>query len=240
MRQEEVKLKSASEVTDKLLKELEVENKKAKDKSEEVEKVANACIQQKNQIEAEKDEANRDLEAALPYLRKAELAVNSIKPADINELRGMRNAVPTTRLILDTVHILFQRPLDPVKPKAMNIKKQDIPFCADSFDNNTNLTLKSATFLKDLLDFSANEKDNINEETVELLEPYLKLALPNGEPAFTKEIAKNASAALGGMCEWAAAMSDYHIQSKIVKPKLILLEVKMGELREAEANLAAA
>ena len=83
----------------------------------------------------------------------------------------------------------------------MNIKKQDISFCADSFDNHTNHTLKSATFLKDLLDFSANEKDNINEETVELLEPYLKLALPNGEPAFTKEIAKNASAALGGMCE---------------------------------------
>ena len=42
------------------------------------------------------------------------------------------------------------------------------------------------------------------------------------------------------MCVWAAAMSDYHKQSKIVKPKLRLLEVKMAELAEAEANLAAA
>jgi len=35
-------------------------------------------------------------------------------------------------------------------------------------------------------------------------------------------------------------MSDYHKQSKIVKPKLKLLQVKMGELQEAETNLAAA
>jgi hypothetical protein len=33
-------------------------------------------------------------------------------------------------------------------------------------------------------------------------------------------------------------MSDYHKQSKIVKPKLRLLEIKMGELKEAETNLA--
>ena len=39
---------------------------------------------------------------------------------------------------------------------------------------------------------------------------------------------------------WAAAMSDYHKQSKIVKPKLRLLEVKTASLSEAEANLAAA
>jgi phage shock protein A len=35
-------------------------------------------------------------------------------------------------------------------------------------------------------------------------------------------------------------MSDYHKASKIVKPKLKLLEVKQGELEEAQSNLAAA
>jgi hypothetical protein len=35
-------------------------------------------------------------------------------------------------------------------------------------------------------------------------------------------------------------MSDYHKQSKIVKPKLKLLQIKMAELQEAETNLAAA
>lgn len=92
-----------------------------------------------------------------------------------------------------------------------------------------------------LVDFSTNEKDNINEETIELLEPYLTLKIPStGEDAFTGAVAKKSSAALEGMCVWAGAMSDYHKQSKIVKPKLRLLEIKTASLQEAEANLAAA
>ncbi len=49
------------------------------------------------------------------------------------------------------------------------------------------------SFLPDLFDFSANEKDNINDETCELLEPYLKLE--NFNPA----IAKKASNAAEGV-----------------------------------------
>jgi dynein heavy chain len=130
--------------------------------------------------------------------------------------------------------------MDPVKPKAMNILKQECPFVGDSFDNCTKLTLSSALFLKDLFDFSNNEKDNINEETIELLEPYLLFTAPDGREIFTGAVAKKSSSALEGMCVWAAAMSDYHKQSKIVKPKLRLLEVKMAQLKEAEENLAAA
>ena len=44
LKKEEVKLKEASEVTDKLLKELEVENRKAKIKGDEVALVAEKCI----------------------------------------------------------------------------------------------------------------------------------------------------------------------------------------------------
>jgi len=92
---------------------------------------------------AEKEQADKDLQNALPYLKKAEAAVDSIRPGDINELKGMRNAVDTTRLIMDTIHVLFQRPLDPVKPKQMNILKTDIPFVHDSFDVHTKLTLSN-------------------------------------------------------------------------------------------------
>jgi len=240
LRKEEVKLKEASEVTDKLLKELEVENKKAKEKADEVAIVADNCISSKNTIMKEKEQADADLQIALPYLKKAEAAVDSIKPGDINELKGMRNAVDTTRLIMDTIHVLFQRPLDQVKQKSMNILKTDIPFVFDSFDNHTKLTLGSQTFLKDLLSFSQNDKDNINEETIELLEPYLTLRTPDDREVFTGPVAKKSSSALEGMCVWAAAMSDYHKQSKIVKPKLRMLEIKMAQLKEAEENLAAA
>ena len=91
-----------------------------------------------------------------------------------------------------------------------------------------------------MLTFSQSEKDLINEETIELLEPYLTLKSEEGKLLFDPEIAKTTSAALWGLCTWAAAMSDYHKQSKIVKPKLILLNQKTISLQEARAKLQAA
>lgn len=166
-----------------------------------------------------------------------------IKPKEIGELKSSNRPVDTTKLIMDTVHILFQRHLDPVKPKGdggMYILKQSTPFVADSYEGavGTKSTLSSANFLKDLLDFSNEEKDNINEETIELLHPYLTLRTPKDEEIYTAEVAAKSSQALVGLSIWSSAMSDYHKQSKIVKPKLRLLEIKMGELKEAETNLA--
>jgi len=65
----------------------------------------------------------------------------------------------------------------------MYILKQSTPFVADSYEGavGTKSTLSSANFLKDLLDFSNEEKDNINEETIELLHPYLTLRTPKDE-----------------------------------------------------------
>ena len=67
----------------------------------------------------------------------------------------------------------------------MTLMKQTFDFVADSFDEHTKSTLVNANFLKSLFDFSKDDKDNINEETIELLEPYITLKLPNGEDAFT-------------------------------------------------------
>jgi len=58
--------------------------------------------------------------------------------------------------------------------------KPEIPFVADSYDNNTKATLINPTFLKDLFEFSEMEKDNINEETVGFLQPYVDLQTPDG------------------------------------------------------------
>jgi dynein heavy chain, axonemal len=226
LKKEEITLKEATDEVEKVLKELEVENRKAKEKSDEVAIVQAACIAQKTQIMGEKEAADRDLAKALPFLEKAVAAADSIKPADINELKGMRNAVDTTRLIMDTIHVLFQRSLNPCKPRALNILKTDIPFINDSFDDHTKNTLSNSNFLKELLEFSANEKDNINEETIELLEPYLLLQTPDGREIYNGAVAKKSSSALEGLCTWTAAMSDYHKASKIVKPKLLLLNIK--------------
>ena len=62
----------------------------------------------------------------------------------------------------------------PVVPGEFNMLKKTTPFLKDSYDEFTLKTLQK-DLLKRLIDFSEYEKDNINEETVELLEPYLTL-----------------------------------------------------------------
>jgi dynein heavy chain len=80
----------------------------------------------------------------------------------------------------------------------------------DSY-NDYAVKLMTADFCQRLMTFSSNERDNINEETVELMEPYLMLTMPaTGEMLFTPEVANNTSKALGGLTTWCAAMSDYH------------------------------
>ncbi len=107
LKEEDKKLKEASEKTDVLLKEVGRENEKARVKAEEVGKEADMCNAQAAQIEIEQEEANKDLQAAIPYLRRAEAAVDSIKPKDIGEMKTAKAASDTTRIVLDTIQILF-------------------------------------------------------------------------------------------------------------------------------------
>lgn len=239
--EEEVKLGESAKKTDKLLKELEIENQKAKKKADEVGIVKQGCEDQAAKIAEEKADAEKDLQQALPYLQKAIDAVDSITPKDINEMKASKNPADTTKMILDAVHIILQFPLVAVKTGDFwKIAKQEVYFIKDSFDQYTKSTLGNAKFLKILQEFSAEEKNNINDETVELLEPYLKLKLPNGKDAFDPVVAKTSNAALEGLCIWSAAMADYHNQSKIVTPKLKLLEKKEESQRQALKKLAEA
>jgi len=66
----------------------------------------------------------------------------------------------------------------------------------------------------------------MTDEMMDLMEPYLNLKLPNGDPFYTAKQAKSANAALAGLAVWSRAMYDYHNASKIVKPKLEMLQIK--------------
>jgi len=76
------------------------------------------------------------------------------------------------------VLIVFQKGIDPVTMRPdVEINRQQFMFLADSY-NNFGKLLPTPDFCKNLLDFTKEEKDMINDETVELLEPYLTLEHP--------------------------------------------------------------
>jgi len=69
----------------------------------------------------------------LPYLKKAEDAVKSIKQADITEIKAIKKPRDIVKIIFDCVNILFMQSLDPVTPKQIEVNKAEHPFITDSF-----------------------------------------------------------------------------------------------------------
>lgn len=104
-------------------------------------------------------------------------------------------------------------------------------FIKDSYKTVQSGMLSDARFLANIMQFSRIEKDFINDETIELLSPYLALE------GFNPIVAKNASKAAEGLCTWTRAMADYHEASKIVKPKLEALRLAEARLQDAEREL---
>merc|ERR1719171_2827396 len=86
-------------------------------------------------------------------------------------------------------------------------------------------------FLPSLQNF---DKDAINDETVELLYPYM------AAPDMTPDDAKKVALALAGLCTWARAMTLYVDIAKVVKPKMEALKIAEGKLKSANNKLAKA
>lgn len=86
-------------------------------------------------------------------------------------------------------------------------------------------------FLTSLLNFA---KEQINDETVELLQPYFNC------PDFNYDSARKASGNVAGLCNWAAAMCKYHEVAKVVEPKIATLRAAEAELKVATKEKNAA
>lgn len=67
----------------------------------------------------------------------------------------------------------------------------------------------SSTFLKELQEFP---KDTINDEMVELLEPYLSME------DYTLESAKKTCGQVAGLLSWTLAMNSFFAVNKEVLP----------------------
>ena len=103
--------------------------------------------------------------------------------------------------------------------------------------------------MQDLIDFNSDEKDHINEETIELLHPYLTLRTPKDELIFTPEVAAKSAIALVGLSMWCIAMSDQAIDTLDLDhpdsgfswykvPKLEHLIVSVRHIQHHTAQLA--
>ncbi|CEO98004.1 hypothetical protein PBRA_006118 [Plasmodiophora brassicae] len=228
---QKIDLLEAERNTTAMLAKLEIGAKEANDKKQKASAIEKTCQETAANIESERAVANSELQAALPFLRDAEEAAKSINKQDIAFITKLGSPPDLIKRIMDCVLILLMGGLDPVKPFEIKTGKTMTQFIAPSYDSFAKKLMANTNFLPSLELFSALQKDNINEETMELLEPYLAIE------DFSPENAKKVSGAAEGLCKWVKAMFSYHNASLIVAPKLEQLKVKEAELSEANAKL---
>ncbi|OLP89010.1 Dynein heavy chain 5, axonemal [Symbiodinium microadriaticum] len=244
--QEEI-LRKEDDKTNKLLVKVQGEKARAEKKAEEVGSIKKDCEDNAAAINEDKEEANRQLQEALPYLHEANAACNSIKDKDIVELKGNKSPVDIVRYTFDGLLLLLGLKVVEVKQEDRVINKVTGTFIKDSFDEHAKSMLADINFLKNLKYFAENQRDGINDETCELIEPYLRFDPDPNKHWLTwkhavldQQLARKANAAAEGLCKFVGAMVMYHKASKIVKPKMDYLKVQEAKLDKAREDLAEA
>eukprot|EP00798_Chlamydomonas_sp_ICE-L_P031303 gene31303-6451_t len=209
----------AAKEAEVLLKQISESTTIAEKEKQKVLVIVESVTAKATEINAVKEDAERDLAAAKPALDAALSALNSISPKDITSLKALKNPPDVIKRIFDAVILLRYFPVD----KVSWVDTKGVMVVLGTYDVAAKM-MGDMGFLTALMNFP---KEQINDETVELLAPYF------AAPDFNFEAARKASGSVAGLCNWAEAMCTYHTVAKVVEPKIVTL-------REAEAELKVA
>ncbi|XP_016058014.1 PREDICTED: dynein heavy chain 6, axonemal [Miniopterus natalensis] len=153
------------------------------------------------------DDAQRDLEEALPALDAANKALDSLDKADISEIRVFTKPPDMVMTVMEAISILLN-----AKPDWATAKQ----------------LLGDSNFLRRLLEY---DKENIKPQILAKLQKYIN------NPDFVPEKVEKVSKACKSMCMWVRAMDLYSRVVKEVEPKRQKLRAAQAELDITMATL---
>ena len=222
--QKEKDLVVANAEAEKVLKEVTVKAQAAEKVKASVQKVKDRAQGVADVISADKAVAEGKLEAARPALEAAEAALQTIKAADIATVRKLGKPPHLIMRIMDCVLLLFQKKLNTL---ALDPER---PGPAPSWGESLKM-MSQTGFLQSLQNFP---KDTINDETVELMQPYFQME------DYTFDTAKKVCGNVAGLCSWTKAMGDFFAVNKEVLPLKANLAIQQKKFEKASAELAVA
>ncbi|XP_031423008.1 dynein axonemal heavy chain 1 [Clupea harengus] len=163
------------------------------------------------------DDAQKDLDEALPALDAALTSLKSLNKNDVTEVRAMQRPPHGVKLVIEAVCIMKG-----IKPKKVAGEKPGTKV-DDYWEPGKGLLQDPGKFLEGLFKF---DKENIPESVIKLVQPYI-----DNEEFQPASIAK-VSKACTSICQWVRAMHIFHFVARAVEPK-------RQALQEAGEDLAA-
>jgi dynein heavy chain len=216
-----VVIKADTEAADETKAKVLVQEKEANEKAAEAKAIA--------------DDAQADLDYALPALDAALQSLKLLTRNDVVEVKALKNPPAGVKLVMEVACLFFNH-----KPKMVadtSEKAKPGAKVADYWDASTKMLNDPTAFLDSLMTY---DKDNISEDIIKKAEPYME------REDFTVDTIAKVSKACKSICMWAHAMYTYYNVSVSVEPKRqklaaaqASLEVTMGELKVAKATLQA-
>ncbi|CAK9824900.1 Dynein axonemal heavy chain 7 [Anthophora retusa] len=214
---------TATQDVQKMLLEVDKEREEAAEFEKVVKLDEEAATVYATEAAAIKAECDADLAEAMPILKRAQSALDTLTTADIAVVRAMKKPPGGVRLILESVCVLKQ-----IKPER--VQQPNGTFVEDYWKSALRM-LSDAKFLDSLLNF---DKDNIPDNVIEKIrKEYL------ANPDFDPEKIKKVSTACEGLCRWVYAMSEYDKVSKVVAPKKRALAEAQNTYDQAMSTLRA-
>merc|ERR1719326_1696454 len=156
------------------------------------------------------DDANRDLEKAMPALEAALDALEKLDKKSISEVKAYAKPPDMVMKTMCAVMTVMEK-----TPSWAQAKTE----------------LNDTNFLNRIKGF---DKDNISNATLRKMEKYTK------DPNFTPKLVMNVSSAAGALCQWVHAMKIYAEVYREVEPKRNRLRNAQEKLDEKEKSLAKA
>uniref|UniRef100_A0A8C5L4X8 Dynein axonemal heavy chain 2 n=1 Tax=Jaculus jaculus TaxID=51337 RepID=A0A8C5L4X8_JACJA len=156
------------------------------------------------------DNAQKDLEEALPALEEAMRALESLNKKDIGEIKSYGRPPAQVEMVMQAVMILRGN-----EPTWTEAKRQ----------------LGEQNFIKSLINF---DKDNISDKVLKKIGAYC------AQPDFQPDIIGRVSLAAKSLCMWVRAMELYGRLYRVVEPKRMRMNAALAQLQEKQAALAEA
>eukprot|EP00701_Giardia_intestinalis_P004984 XP_001708808.1 Dynein heavy chain [Giardia lamblia ATCC 50803] len=184
--------------------------------TEEVNKIRTVVQAEEQEVakvaaEAEeiKDDAQRDLDTAMPAFNAAINSLKSLNKNDISELKSFKSPPELVRYVMEAVCILMETP------------KQDW--------DTAQKVLSKTDFLQSLMTF---DKDNIKPKTLRSLRKYTQN--PDFDPAKVEKVSKAAKS----LCMWCRAIDIYAKVFAEIEPKRERLAQAEQTLKTQQEALA--